>query len=135
MSRLLTTAHGATTASNLQLLMINSTTIDNLSDTVILYRFKVANGYLTMRSKEFLKNTGREVFCESYRHLFWFDNPKVDCYNVPQKGTTFKGMQGSNGTKKTQDYWEKTQEELVSGDIYFQSLISCEWSWDYDWSD
>ncbi|GJZ99946.1 putative reverse transcriptase domain-containing protein, partial [Tanacetum coccineum] len=56
------TAHGATTAST-QGTVVNSTAIDNLSDAVICeemdLRWKMA--MLTMRTRRFLKNTGRKL--------------------------------------------------------------------------
>ncbi|GJZ58402.1 hypothetical protein Tco_0613896 [Tanacetum coccineum] len=54
------TAHGATTAST-QATAVNLTTIDNLSDAVILEmdsRWQIA--MLTMRARRFLKKTGRK---------------------------------------------------------------------------
>ncbi|GKB20808.1 hypothetical protein Tco_0854731 [Tanacetum coccineum] len=56
------TAHGATTAST-QATVVNSTTIDNLSDAVIC-AFFVADGYANNEGKEILEEHWKEVFCE-----------------------------------------------------------------------
>ncbi|GJS68397.1 retrovirus-related pol polyprotein from transposon TNT 1-94, partial [Tanacetum coccineum] len=53
------TAHGATTAST-QATVVNSTTIDNLSDAVF-YRFKVADGYAKNEGKEILEEDWKEI--------------------------------------------------------------------------
>ncbi|GKB78277.1 hypothetical protein Tco_0945172, partial [Tanacetum coccineum] len=61
------TAHDATTAST-QAIVVNSTTIDNLSD-VIIYGFKVADGYANNEGKKILKEHWKEVFHECRRKV------------------------------------------------------------------
>ncbi|GKB90283.1 hypothetical protein Tco_0962555, partial [Tanacetum coccineum] len=56
------TVYGATTTST-QATVVNSTTIDNLSDDVI-YGFKVADGYANNKGKEILEEHWKDVFCE-----------------------------------------------------------------------
>ncbi|GKF81119.1 hypothetical protein Tco_0239721, partial [Tanacetum coccineum] len=58
------TTHGATT-SNTQATVVNSTTIDNLSDAVIC-AFFVADGYANNEGKEILEEHWKEVFYEWY---------------------------------------------------------------------
>ncbi|GKA13900.1 hypothetical protein Tco_0693546 [Tanacetum coccineum] len=71
------TDHGVTTAST-QATAVNSTTIDNLSDAVILHSLLMA--MLTMRARKFLKNTGRKVTING-NETIGFDKSKVECYN------------------------------------------------------
>ncbi|GJX04240.1 putative ribonuclease H-like domain-containing protein [Tanacetum coccineum] len=64
--RAVNTAHGATTAST-QATVVNSTTIDNLSDAIIYLEemdIKVANGYANNEGKEILEEDWKEVFCK-----------------------------------------------------------------------
>ncbi|GJU02966.1 ribonuclease H-like domain-containing protein [Tanacetum coccineum] len=105
------TAHGATTAST-QATIVNSTTIDNLSDVVICaffmdLRWQMAR--LTMMARRFLKNTGRK-FSVNGTETIRFDKSKVECYKTATKGDTLQGSAGIQETKKTGR--GKTQEGL-----------------------
>ncbi|GKG00983.1 hypothetical protein Tco_0305688, partial [Tanacetum coccineum] len=100
------TAHGATIAST-QATVVNSTTINNLSDAVICAFFasqpnspqldnedlqqinpddleemdlRWQMAMLTMRAGRFLKNTGRKFFVNGTKTI-GFDKSKVECYN------------------------------------------------------
>ncbi|GKA76789.1 ribonuclease H-like domain-containing protein [Tanacetum coccineum] len=100
------TAHGTTTAST-QANVVNSTTIDNLSDAVICAFFanqpnspqldnedlqqihpddleeidlRWQMAMLTMRARKFLKKTGRK-FSINGNKTIGFDKSKVECYN------------------------------------------------------
>nr|GEY61316.1 hypothetical protein [Tanacetum cinerariifolium] len=105
------TVHGVTTAST-QATVVNSTTIDNLSDAVICAFFtsQPDNGYannegkeileeqwkevfyewwqmamLTMRARRFLKNTGKK-FSMNGNETIRFNKSKVECYNCNKRG-------------------------------------------------
>ncbi|GJZ93821.1 ribonuclease H-like domain-containing protein [Tanacetum coccineum] len=105
------TTHGATTAST-QANVVNSTTIDNLSDAVICAFFasqpnspqldnedlqqihpddleemdlRWQMAMLTMRARRFLKNTGRK-FSVNGTKTIGFDKSKVECYNCHKRG-------------------------------------------------
>ncbi|GKC29781.1 ribonuclease H-like domain-containing protein [Tanacetum coccineum] len=105
------TAHGATTAST-QATVVNSTTIDNLSDVVICAFFasqpnspqldnedlqqihpddleeidlRWQMAMLTMRAMRFLKKTGRK-FSMNFTKTIRFDKSKVECYNCHKRG-------------------------------------------------
>ncbi|GJZ02268.1 retrovirus-related pol polyprotein from transposon TNT 1-94 [Tanacetum coccineum] len=84
------TAHGATTAST-QATVVNSTTIDNLSDAVICAFFakemdlRWQMAMLTIRARRFLKNTGRKLIVNG-NETIGFDNSKVKCYNCHKRG-------------------------------------------------
>ncbi|GJV50581.1 ribonuclease H-like domain-containing protein [Tanacetum coccineum] len=105
------TAHGVTTAST-QATPVNSTTIDNLSDAVI-YTFFASQPnsphldnedlqqinpddleemdlrwqitMLTIRTRRFLKNTGRKLIVNGTETI-GFDKSKVECYNRHKRG-------------------------------------------------
>ncbi|GKD62300.1 hypothetical protein Tco_1299809, partial [Tanacetum coccineum] len=100
------TAHGATTAST-QATIVNSTTIDNLSDAVICAFFidlRWQMAMLTMRARRFLKNTKRKI---------------------TMNGTKTIGFDKSKNTRKV-----VTVETTTSN-----ALILCDGLGDYDWSD
>ncbi|GJR03563.1 ribonuclease H-like domain-containing protein [Tanacetum coccineum] len=105
------TTHGATTAST-QVTIINSTTIDNLSDVVICAFFasqpnnpqldseelqqihpndleeidlRWQMAMLTIRATRFLKNTRRK-FSVNGSEMIRFDKSKVKCYNCHKRG-------------------------------------------------
>ncbi|GKD34292.1 ribonuclease H-like domain-containing protein, partial [Tanacetum coccineum] len=105
------TAHGATTAST-QAIVVNSTTIDNLSDAVICAFFASQRNslqlnnedlqqihpddleemdlrwqmdMLTMRAWRFLKNTRRKLTVNG-NETIGFDKSKVECYNCHKRG-------------------------------------------------
>nr|GFD19784.1 hypothetical protein [Tanacetum cinerariifolium] len=75
-------SHGATTTST-QVAAINLTTLNNLSDAVILLSLHMA--ILTMREMRFLKNIGRK-FSVNGTETIGFDKLKVECYNCYKKG-------------------------------------------------
>ncbi|GJY54282.1 retrovirus-related pol polyprotein from transposon TNT 1-94 [Tanacetum coccineum] len=105
------TVHDVTTAST-QATIVNSTTIDNLSDAVI-YAFFASQlnspqldnedlqqinpddleeidlrwqmAMLTMRERIFLKNTGRKLTVNGTKTI-GFDKSKVECYNCHKRG-------------------------------------------------
>ncbi|GKF20858.1 hypothetical protein Tco_0069496, partial [Tanacetum coccineum] len=120
------TAYGATTAST-PATVVNSTTIDNLSDAVICAFFASQPNYpqldnedlqqinpddleemdlrwqiamLTMRARRLLKNTGRK-FSVNGTETIGFDKSKVECYKTATKGDTLQGSAGLQETKKT----------------------------------
>ncbi|GKE17575.1 retrovirus-related pol polyprotein from transposon TNT 1-94 [Tanacetum coccineum] len=75
------TAHGVTTSST-QAIVVNSTTIDNLSDVVICAFFMAM---VTMRARGFLKNTRRKLIVNGTETI-GFDKSKVECYNCHKRG-------------------------------------------------
>ncbi|GKE53150.1 ribonuclease H-like domain-containing protein [Tanacetum coccineum] len=83
------TAHDATTTST-QSTVVNSTTIDNLSDDVICAFFakemdlRWQMAMLTMRARRFLKNTRRKLTVNG-NETIGFDKSKVECYNCHKK--------------------------------------------------
>ncbi|GJR94597.1 hypothetical protein Tco_0266771 [Tanacetum coccineum] len=96
------TAHGVTTTST-QATVVNSTTIDNLSDAVLLC-------FLCKSTKQrFLKNTERK-FSVNGTKTIGFDKSKVKHFTTTTKGDTFQGSAGLQGTKKTGI--RRTQEGL-----------------------
>ncbi|GJZ02211.1 hypothetical protein Tco_0520172 [Tanacetum coccineum] len=100
------TAHGATTAST-QATIVNSTTIDNLSDAVICAFFidlRWQMAMLTMRARRFLKNTRRKI---------------------TMNGTKTIGFDKSKNTRKVVPVETTTSN----------ALILCDGLGDYDWSD
>ncbi|GJS27804.1 ribonuclease H-like domain-containing protein [Tanacetum coccineum] len=105
------TAHGATTAST-QATVVNSTTIDNLSDAIICAFFASQPNspqlnnedlqqihpddleeidlrwqmvVLTIRARRFLKNTRRKFYVNATETI-GFDKSKVECYNCHKRG-------------------------------------------------
>ncbi|GKB74337.1 plastid delta12-fatty acid acetylenase, partial [Tanacetum coccineum] len=105
------TAHGVTTTST-QDTVVNSKTIDNLSDVVISAFFasqpnslqldnedlqqinpddleeidlRWQMAMLTMRARRFLKNTGRKLTVNGTETI-GFDKSKVECYNCHKRG-------------------------------------------------
>ncbi|GJZ80864.1 hypothetical protein Tco_0645858 [Tanacetum coccineum] len=119
------TAYGATTVST-QAIVVNSTTIDNLSDVVICAFFASQPNspqldnedlqqinpddleemdlrwqmtMLTMRARRFLKKTRRKLTVNDTETI-GFDKSKVKCYNC-HKRDTLQGSAGLQGTKKT----------------------------------
>ncbi|GJY69164.1 putative ribonuclease H-like domain-containing protein [Tanacetum coccineum] len=77
------TAHGVTTAST-QATVVNSTTIENLSD-VVIYGLEVADGYANNEGKEILENTRRKLTVNG-NETIELDKSKVECYNCHKKG-------------------------------------------------
>ncbi|GKB16859.1 hypothetical protein Tco_0850782 [Tanacetum coccineum] len=86
------TAHGATTAST-QATAVNSTTIDNLSDSVICAFFQMA--MLTMRARRFLKNTGRKLTINGNKTIRNRENTRRV---MPVEITTSNGLMSCDGS-------------------------------------
>ncbi|GJT70821.1 retrovirus-related pol polyprotein from transposon TNT 1-94 [Tanacetum coccineum] len=105
------TTHGATTTST-QAIVVNSTTIDNLSDAVICAFFasqpnspqldnedlqqihpddleemdlRWQMAMLTIRARRFFKHTGRKFFVNGTETI-GFDKSNVECYNCHKRG-------------------------------------------------
>ncbi|GKC33207.1 hypothetical protein Tco_1040501, partial [Tanacetum coccineum] len=98
------TIYGATTAST-QVIAVNSTTIDNLSDVVICAFFMAM---LTMRAKRFLKNTRRK-FSVNGTETIGFDKSKNTRRVVPVETTTSNALISCDGLG---DYdWSDQAEE------------------------
>ncbi|GJU27950.1 ribonuclease H-like domain-containing protein [Tanacetum coccineum] len=77
------TAHGVSVAST-QANAANSTNVDNLNDLEEMdLRWQMA--MLTMRTRRFLKNTGRKVTING-NETIGFDKSKVECYNCHKRG-------------------------------------------------
>ncbi|GJV78305.1 hypothetical protein Tco_1509889 [Tanacetum coccineum] len=149
------TAHDATTVST-QATAVNSTTIDNLSDTVIcaffasqpnspqLYnedlqqihpddfeeidlRWQMA--MLTMRTRRFLKNTGRK-FSVNGTETIRFDMSTVECYNFYKRGDIAMECRAPrNQENRNRDNTRRVVPVETSN-----ALVSCDGS-GYDWSD
>ncbi|GJT30823.1 hypothetical protein Tco_0911098 [Tanacetum coccineum] len=125
------TAHGVTTAST-QATVVNSTTIDNLSDAVICAFFasqpnspqldnedlqqinpddleemdlRWQMAMLTMRVRRFLKNIGRKITMNGTETI-GFDKSKVECYNCHKRDT----LQGKSGSKEPEKQNKRTQD-------------------------
>ncbi|GKA75347.1 ribonuclease H-like domain-containing protein [Tanacetum coccineum] len=152
------TAHGATTTST-QATVVNSTTIDNLSDVVICSFFasqpnspQVDNedlqqidpddleemdlrwqmAMLTMRARRFLKNTGRK-FSMNGTETIWFDKSKVNCYNCHKRGYFTRECRDPRNQENRNR--ENTRRVVLVETTTSNALISCDGFGDYDWSD
>ncbi|GJT20121.1 hypothetical protein Tco_0878827 [Tanacetum coccineum] len=133
------TAHGVSTAST-QVNASNSTNINNLSDAVICAFFasqpnipqlvhedlqqihpddmeemdlRWQMAMLTMRTRRFLKNTGRKLTVNG-NETIGFDKSKVECYNC-LRGTFCLGVQSSkNQDKRTRKDYEGSNYALIA---------------------
>nr|GEW20688.1 hypothetical protein [Tanacetum cinerariifolium] len=152
------TAHGATTA-NTQVTVVNSTTIDNLSDGVICSFFasqpnslQLDNeelqqihpndleemdlwwqmAMLTMRARRFLKNTGRK-FSINGNETIGFDKSKVECKKCHKRGHFARDCRAI----KSQDtkHKESTRKTAPIETPASSALVSCDRLGGYDWSD
>ncbi|GJR56603.1 ribonuclease H-like domain-containing protein [Tanacetum coccineum] len=100
-------AHGTTTAST-QATVVNSTTIDNLSDAVI-YGFKVADGYANNEGKEILKEDWKEFYCNGLRENQENRTGESTRRSVPVETTTSNALISCDGLG---DYdWSDQAEE------------------------
>ncbi|GKF43396.1 hypothetical protein Tco_0129948, partial [Tanacetum coccineum] len=133
------TAHGATTAST-QATVVNSTTIDNLSNAIICTFFASQPNspqldnedlqqihlddleemdlrwqmvMLTIRARRFLKNTERNLTVNG-NETIEFDKSKVECYNCHKR--------------------ENTRRVVPVETTTSNALVSCDGS-GYNWSD
>ncbi|GJS35514.1 ribonuclease H-like domain-containing protein [Tanacetum coccineum] len=112
------TAHDATTAST-QANVVNSTTIDNLSDDVI-YGLEVADGYARRK----LTVNGNETI--------GFDKSKVECYNCHKKRHFARECRAPRN-QETRNR-ENTRRVVPVETTTSNALVSCDGS-GYDWSD
>ncbi|GJR05780.1 ribonuclease H-like domain-containing protein [Tanacetum coccineum] len=151
------TAHGAITAST-QDTVVNSTTIDNLSDDVICaffasqpncpqldnedlqqihpdnleeidLRWKMA--MLTMRERRFLKNIERK-FSVNGNETIRFYKSKVECYNCHKRGHFVRECRAPKNQENR--YREHTRRSVPVETTTSNALISCDGS-GYNWSD
>ncbi|GJX99543.1 putative ribonuclease H-like domain-containing protein [Tanacetum coccineum] len=151
------TAHGATTAST-QATVVNSTTIDNLSDVVICAFFasqpnspQLDNedlqqihpddleeidlmwhmAMLTMRARRFLKNTRRKLIVNG-NETIGFDKSKVECYNCHKRGHFARECRALRNQENRNR--EITRRVVPVETTTSNALVSCDGS-GYDWSD
>nr|GEX58960.1 reverse transcriptase domain-containing protein [Tanacetum cinerariifolium]GEY20560.1 reverse transcriptase domain-containing protein [Tanacetum cinerariifolium] len=143
------TAYGATTA-NTQATVVNTTTIDNLSDVVIYSFFgsqqnslQIDNedlqqihpddleemdlrwqmAMITMRARRFLKNTGRK-FSMNGNETIMFDKTKVECYNYHKREHFAREYKAP----KSQDtkHKESTRRIVPIETLASSALVSCD---------
>ncbi|GJV96438.1 hypothetical protein Tco_1548015 [Tanacetum coccineum] len=130
------TAHGITTAST-QATAVNLTTIDNLSDAIICAFFgKEMNlrwqmAMLTMRTRRFLKNTGRKLTVNG-NETIRFDKSKVECYNCYKRKPFTKECRIPRNQKNKNR--ENTRRVMPVETTTSNALMSCDGA-GYDWSD
>ncbi|GKD14280.1 ribonuclease H-like domain-containing protein, partial [Tanacetum coccineum] len=151
------TAHGVTTAST-QATVVNSTTIDNLSDAVI-YAFFASQpnspqldnedlqqinpddleemdlrwqmAMLTIRARRFLKNTGRKLTVIG-NETIGFDKSKVECYNYHKRGHFARECRSPRNQENRNR--ENTRRVVPLEKTTSNALMSCDGA-GYDWSD
>ncbi|GJR32392.1 hypothetical protein Tco_1108624 [Tanacetum coccineum] len=151
------TAYGVTTAS-IQAIAVNSTTINNLSDSVICAFFasqrnspqldnedlqqihpddleemdlRLQVAMLTIRARRFLKNTGRKFFVNGTDPI-GFDKSKVECYNYHKRGYFARECRAPRNQENRNR--ENTRRVLPVEITTSNALVSCDGS-GYDWSD
>ncbi|GKA19715.1 ribonuclease H-like domain-containing protein [Tanacetum coccineum] len=152
------TTHGAKTAST-PATVVNSTTIDNLSDAVICAFFasqpnspqlnnedlqqihpddleemdlRWQMAMLTMRARIFLKNTGRK-FSVNGTETIRCDKSKVECYNCHKRGHFARECRATRNQENKNR--ESTRRSVPVETTTSNALISCDGLGDYDWSD
>ncbi|GJV14129.1 putative ribonuclease H-like domain-containing protein, partial [Tanacetum coccineum] len=120
------TAYGATTAST-QATVINSTTIDNLSDAVICAFFakemdlRWQMAMLAMRTRRFLKNTGRK-FSVNGTETIGFNKSKVECYNCHKRGHFAREFRAPRNQENKN--WENTKRVVPVETTNANALVS-----------
>ncbi|GJR50503.1 ribonuclease H-like domain-containing protein [Tanacetum coccineum] len=129
------TAYGVTTAST-QATVVNSTSIDNLSDAVICAFFAKMDlrwhmAMLTMRARRFLKNTGRKLTVNG-NETIGFDKSKVECYNCHKRGHFARECRALRNQENRNR--ENTRRVVIVETTTSNDLVSCDGS-GYDWSD
>ncbi|GJZ27025.1 ribonuclease H-like domain-containing protein [Tanacetum coccineum] len=151
------TAHGVTTAST-QATVVNSTTIDNLSDAVI-YAFFASQpnnphldnedlqqvnpddlkemdlrwhmAMLTMRASRFLKNTRRKLTMNG-NETIGFVKSKVECYNCHKRGDFAREC---SAPRNQENMYRENTKSMPVETTTSNALILCDGLGDYDWSD
>nr|GEW65949.1 hypothetical protein [Tanacetum cinerariifolium] len=148
-NRAVNTVHGATT-SNTQATVVNSTTIDNLSDDDICAFFtsqpnsphldnedlQQIHPYdleeidlrwqmpmLSIRAKIFLKNTGRK-FSMNGTETIRFDKSKVECFNCHKRGHFAKECRASKN--QVNRHKESTRRTVPIETPNSSALVSCD---------
>ncbi|GJW90991.1 ribonuclease H-like domain-containing protein [Tanacetum coccineum] len=151
------TAHRTTTAST-QATVVNSTTIDNLSDVVICAFFasqpnspqldiedlqqihpndleemdlRWQMAMLTIKASRFLKKTRRK-FSVNGNETIGFDKSKVECYNYHKMGHFARECRAPRNQENHNS--ENTRRVVPVETDISNSLISCDGA-GYDWSD
>ncbi|GJX13785.1 ribonuclease H-like domain-containing protein [Tanacetum coccineum] len=126
------TAYGATTAST-QATVVNSTTIDNLSDAVIcaLLASQPNSPQLDNEDLRFLKNTGRKLTING-NETIGFDKSKVKCYNCHKRGHFAKECRALRNQENKNR--KNTRRVVLIEITTFNALVSYDGS-GYDWSD
>ncbi|GKD84052.1 ribonuclease H-like domain-containing protein [Tanacetum coccineum] len=152
------TAYGATTVST-QAIVVDSTTIDNLSDVVIYAFFgsqpnnpqldnedlqqinpddleemdlRWQMAMLTMRASRFLKKTGRKLTVNGTQTI-GFDKSKVECYNCHKKGHFARECWTLRNQENRNR--ESTRRSVPVETTTSNALILYDGLGDYDWSD
>ncbi|GKC53932.1 ribonuclease H-like domain-containing protein [Tanacetum coccineum] len=131
------TAHGDTTAST-QATVVNSTTIDNLSDVVICAFFakemdlRWQMAMLTMRARRFLKKTRRKFFVNG-NETIGFDKSKVECYNCHKMGHFAREYRAPRNQENRNR--ENIRRVVPVETTTYNVFISCDGIGGYDWSD
>nr|GEZ91959.1 hypothetical protein [Tanacetum cinerariifolium] len=142
------TTHGVTIVST-QAIVVNSTTIDNLSDAVICSFFasqpnssqlddleemdlRWQMAMLTIRARIFLKNTRRK-FSLNGNETIGFDKSKVECYNCHKRGHFARECR----PLRSQDikHKESTKRTVHVETPALVALVSCDGLGGYNWSD
>ncbi|GJX36679.1 hypothetical protein Tco_0248236 [Tanacetum coccineum] len=152
------TTHGVSTA-NIQVNVVNSTNIDNLSNAVICLFFTSQQNspqlvhedlqqiypddmeeidlrwqmaMLTMRARRFLKNTGRKLTING-NETIGFDKSKVECYNSHKRRHFARECRAP----RNQDNKNKeSSRRIVPVETSTSTaLVSCDGLGGYDWSD